>query len=242
MRGPRLHKWWERGGRVSGDSIGTGMGTLVAQIWGLYWHRYGDLGGTGVETLVGQVWGFYWHRYGDPGGIDMETLVAQIRGCWWLSWWDSVGTDLGSLLAQIWGTWWDRCGDSDGTAGGTLVARLWGHWWPSRSSPPLQKHNFPIDYTLRVQHEEVLRTANVTRLVSSRRGHSVTVGGQGGEVGVCGHRGLTHHHHHPLSHSVMGRCRRRRCATCGSTPAPRRCCTSSRCCRRSTRPVGTHRS
>ncbi|XP_003209716.3 interleukin-34, partial [Meleagris gallopavo] len=26
------------------------------------------------------------------------------------------------------------------------------------------KHNFPIDYTLRVQHEEVLRTANVTRL------------------------------------------------------------------------------
>ncbi|XP_042690725.1 interleukin-34 isoform X1 [Centrocercus urophasianus] len=26
------------------------------------------------------------------------------------------------------------------------------------------KHNFPIDYTLRVQHEEVLRTANITRL------------------------------------------------------------------------------
>ncbi|XP_042748008.1 interleukin-34 isoform X1 [Lagopus leucura] len=26
------------------------------------------------------------------------------------------------------------------------------------------KHNFPIDYTLRVQHEEVLRMANVTRL------------------------------------------------------------------------------
>lgn len=51
-------------------------GTLVAQIWGLYWHRYGDLGGTGVGTLVGQVWGFNWHRYGDPGGTAVGTLMA----------------------------------------------------------------------------------------------------------------------------------------------------------------------
>uniref|UniRef100_A0A803XU31 Uncharacterized protein n=1 Tax=Meleagris gallopavo TaxID=9103 RepID=A0A803XU31_MELGA len=38
-------------------------------------------------------------------------------------------------------------------------------WSPCTSTARLSsKHNFPIDYTLRVQHEEVLRTANVTRL------------------------------------------------------------------------------
>lgn len=154
------------------------MGTLLAQIWGPWWHRCGDPGGAGMGILLAQIWGPWWHSCRDPDGIDMETLVAQIQECWWLSWWDSVGTHLGSLLAQIWGTWWDRCEYSDGTAGGTLVARLWGHRWPSRSSPPLQKHNFPIDYTLRVQHEEVLRTANVTRLVSSP-GTLSDIGGAG---------------------------------------------------------------
>uniref|UniRef100_A0A8V1A2J9 Interleukin 34 n=1 Tax=Gallus gallus TaxID=9031 RepID=A0A8V1A2J9_CHICK len=38
-------------------------------------------------------------------------------------------------------------------------------WSPcTRAARLSSKHNFPIDYTLRVQHEEVLRTANVTRL------------------------------------------------------------------------------
>uniref|UniRef100_A0A8C3KII9 Interleukin 34 n=1 Tax=Calidris pygmaea TaxID=425635 RepID=A0A8C3KII9_9CHAR len=36
---------------------------------------------------------------------------------------------------------------------------------PLRSSlPPPQKHNFPIDYTVQVQYEEVLRPSNITRL------------------------------------------------------------------------------
>lgn len=36
---------------------------------------------------------------------------------------------------------------------------------PLRSSLPFQKHYFPINYTVQVQYEEVLRPSNITRLV-----------------------------------------------------------------------------
>uniref|UniRef100_A0A8B9ELA7 Uncharacterized protein n=1 Tax=Anser cygnoides TaxID=8845 RepID=A0A8B9ELA7_ANSCY len=45
-------------------------------------------------------------------------------------------------------------------------------------APPRQKHYFPIGYTLRVQYEEVLRPANITRLVRPPWGQS------GDEAGV----------------------------------------------------------
>lgn len=41
---------------------------------------------------------------------------------------------------------------------------------PLCSSPPFQKHYFPIDYTVQVQYEEVLRPSNITRLVRQRQG------------------------------------------------------------------------
>lgn len=37
-------------------------------------------------------------------------------------------------------------------------------------SSPFQKHYFPIDYTVQVQYEEVLRPSNITRLVRQRQG------------------------------------------------------------------------
>ena len=65
------------------DSIDEG--TLVAQlvgVWwqlvGRWWHRYGDSIGTDMGTLVAQVWGPWWGRYGDCIGTDMGTLVAQL--------------------------------------------------------------------------------------------------------------------------------------------------------------------
>ncbi|NXT36128.1 IL34 protein, partial [Pelecanoides urinatrix] len=37
------------------------------------------------------------------------------------------------------------------------------------------KHYFPIDYTVQVQYEEVLRPSNITRLVRRRQGTALTV-------------------------------------------------------------------
>ena len=47
---------------------------------------------------------------------------------------------------------------------------------PLPSSPPFQKHYFPIDYTVRVQYEEVLRPSNITRLVRTAAGDGPAVG------------------------------------------------------------------
>lgn len=41
---------------------------------------------------------------------------------------------------------------------------------PPCSSLPFQKHYFPIDYTVQVQYEEVLRPSNITRLVRGWQG------------------------------------------------------------------------
>lgn len=41
---------------------------------------------------------------------------------------------------------------------------------PLSSSLPFQKHYFPINYTVQVQYEEVLRPSNITRLVKRWQG------------------------------------------------------------------------
>lgn len=56
---------------------------------------------------------------------------------------------------------------------------------PLCSSPPFQKHYFPIDYAVQVQYEEVLRPANITRLVGRRQGRAPVTGMPRGPTGAA---------------------------------------------------------
>jgi len=81
--GPWWHGWWitHRYEDPDGIDAGTVVTQLVGVWWqlvGRWWHRYGDSIGTDMGTLVAQVWGPWWGRYGDSIGTDMGTLVAQL--------------------------------------------------------------------------------------------------------------------------------------------------------------------
>lgn len=109
-----------------------------------------------------------------PGGTrDGSTHCSTVAGCWVL--WFLPGAVCAKLCPQLLLPWADHikgnCTGSPGSRWGWQgCAHHFSPCQPPCSPLPFQKHYFPIDYTVQVQYEEVLRPSNITRLVRRWQG------------------------------------------------------------------------